>query len=294
MGWSGAAPAQQSRAQQDRALHDEAGQTPVHDHASMHAAEHMHSMPEAGSAAASPEPYLRPPTAAERAQAFPDLGDSAHAMHEDPFTTFVLFDRLEVQRSEHAEGADTADWDVEAWAGHSLSRLWIRSEGERRDGRTEDADLELLFGRAFSPWWDYVAGVREDFRPDPSTAWAAFGVHGLAPYRFEVDATAYLGEGGRTAARVETEYELLMTNRLILQPRIELNWYGDDMPRHGIGAGLADAEIGLRLRYEIRREVAPYVGISRASKIGRTADFARAAGEDPRETRIVAGIRVWF
>jgi copper resistance protein B len=212
-------------------------------------------------------------------------------MHEDPFTAFVLFDRLEAQR---ADVSDNAVWDVEAWAGHSLSRLWIRSEGERRRGRTEDADLELLFGRAFSRWWDYVAGVRRDFSPEPGATWAAFGVHGLAPYRFEIDATAYLGEGGRTAARVETEYELLMTNRLILQPRVELDWYGDDAPRRGIGAGLADAEIGLRLRYEIRREIAPYVGISRASKIGRTADLARAAGEDPRETRIVAGVRFWF
>jgi copper resistance protein B len=282
MTWTGAAGAQQPHTHADRTIGDTGSAEP-------------RPTPEQGSEHAPAEslpPYLRPPTAEERAQAFPDLGDSAHAMHEDPFTTFLLFDRFEAQRADDAD--DTADWDVTAWAGHSLRRLWMRSEGERREGRTEDADLELLYGRAFSPWWDYVAGVRQDFRPDTGMTWAAFGVHGLAPYRFEVDATAYLGEGGRTAARVETEYEMLMTNRLILQPRIELDWYGDDMPRRGIGAGLADAELGLRLRYEVRREIAPYVGISRASKLGRTADLARAAGEDPRETRIVAGIRLWF
>jgi copper resistance protein B len=273
----------------------DAASVPAHampEQAIEHSAEHTHPSAAPPTAAAGPLPtYLRPPTAEERAQAFRDFGASAHAMHEDPFTTFVLFDRLEAQR---ADGADAADWDLKAWAGHSLRRLWIRSEGERREGRTEDGDVELLYGRALSPWWDYVAGVREDFRPEPDTTWAAFGVHGLAPYRFAIDATADLGEGGRTAARVETEYELLMTNRLILQPRLELNWYGDDMPRRGIRAGLADAEIGLRLRYEIRRQIAPYVGITRASKLGRTADLARAAGEDPRETRIVAGVRLWF
>ncbi|HEU4619764.1 MAG TPA: copper resistance protein B [Gammaproteobacteria bacterium] len=256
------------------------------------AAQHTHAHDAPAQDAPAQRPYLPPPTPEERAAAFPDLGHEAlHEMHEDPFTTFVLFDRLEAQR---ADGGDVVDWDVDAWAGRSLTKLRMRTEGQRRAGRTEDADLELLFSRSFARWWDYVAGARQDFRPEPDTTWAAFGVEGLAPYRFEIRATGYVGEGGKTAARVQTEYELLMTNRLVLQPRVELNWYGEADPGRGIGSGLSDTDIGLRLRYEIRREIAPYLGVTRESKHGRTADLAKAAGEDPNDTRFVVGIRLWF
>lgn len=161
-------------------------------------------------------------------------------------------------------------------------------------GRTESAELEVLWGKSFARWWDFVAGARQDFRPSPDQSWAAFGVQGLAPYRFELEATAYVGEAGRTAARLEAEYELLITNRWILQPRVELNWYGDDDPVRGVGSGLADGELGLRLRYEFRREVAPYVGLVQERNFGGTADLARAAGRDPKDTRLVAGVRLWF
>lgn len=229
----------------------------------------------------------------DRAAAFPDLGgtDMRHMMLEDPFNTFVLLDGLEARE---ADGGDIQSWDLSAWMGHSLHRLWIRSEGERRSGRTEDGDLELLWGRSVTRWWDVVAGGRQEFESGSGETWAAFGVQGLAPYRFELDATAYLGEVGRTAARFAAEYELLITNRLILQPRIEFNWYGQSDVERAIGSGLSTGEVGLRLRYEIRREIAPYVGMMQEKKFGGTADFARAAGEDPSETRFVAGIRLWF
>lgn len=232
-------------------------------------------------------------TPADVQAAFPDVGDmdADHMMLEDPFNTFVLFDQLEARE---ADGADILSWELSGWAGHSLRRLWVRSEGERRSGDTEHAELELLWGRAIAPWWDVVAGVRRDFEPGPSETWAAFGVQGLSAYRFEVEATAYLGEGGRTAARVEAEHELLITNRLILQPLVELNWHGRGDATRGIGPGLSSGEAGLRLRYELRREVAPYVGIVRERKFGRTADLARAAGAEASETRFVAGIRLWF
>jgi copper resistance protein B len=246
-----------------------------------------------GAAAQPAAPDLPPPTAEQRAAAFPDVGgvNPRKMMPENPFTTFVLVDELE-QRD--ADGGDITSWDVTASAGRNFNKLWVRSEGERQSGRTDSAELSLLWGRSFAPWWDFVAGMREDFRPEPSRTWAAFGVQGLAPYRFEIEATAYLGEGGQTSARVKTEYELLMTNRLILQPLLELNWYADDAPRYDIGAGLADAELGLRLRYEIRREIAPYIGVTRERKLGRTADLARAAGEHTTETQFVVGIRLWF
>lgn len=240
--------------------------------------------------------YTPPPlTAEDRAAAFPDVGDMdvREMMTANPLLTFVLFDQLEAQ---DAEGGDMLSWDVTGWSGRapSLNRLWFRSEGERESGRTDRAELELLWGHSFARWWDFVAGVRQDFRPSPDQSWAAFGIQGLAPYRFELGATGYIGEAGQAAARLEAEYELLITNRLILQPRIELDWFRDDDPRRGIGSGLAEGEVGLRLRYEFRREVAPYIGLVRARKFGDTADLARAAGADPKDTRLVAGIRLWF
>ena len=242
--------------------------------------------------AQTPGPNSPPLTDADRAAAFPDLGEtSAHALDEDPLNKMLLFDQLETQR---ADGGDVLSWDFTGWVGHSLDRLWIRSEGERQSGTTERADLQLLWGHSIGRWWDLVAGVRQDFRPGPSQSWAAFGVQGLAPYRFELAATAYVGEAGRTSARFEAEYELLITNRLILQPLIELNWYGRADAARGIGPGLSTAEAGLRLRYEFRREVAPYIGLVRERIVGGTADFARAAGADTRDTRLVAGIRLWF
>ncbi|MBT8128902.1 MAG: copper resistance protein B, partial [Gammaproteobacteria bacterium] len=128
----------------------------------------------------------------------------------------------------------------------------------------------------------------------PDRAWLAFGVQGLAPYWFELDAAAYIGEAGRTAFTLEAEYELLLTQKLILQPRIETNWYGKRDAARGLGDGLSDLSAGLRLRYEIRREFAPYLGVEWARKFGETEDFARAAGLDPDETRFVAGLRFWF
>ena len=139
-----------------------------------------------------------------------------------------------------------------------------------------------------------VAGVRQDFRPGPARTWAAIGLQGLAPYWFEVEATAYIGESGRTHFRVETEYELLLTNRLILQPLVELEIYGKSDPERGIGTGLSSGDAGLRVRYELRREFAPYIGVTWNRKFFGTGDFAQAAGEDTGGARVATGVRVWF
>ncbi len=232
-------------------------------------------------------------SAAERAAAFPDLGDmSIHeTMLEDPLNKLVVLDRLETQ---DAAGGDVLHWDLDTWVGRDLAKLWIRSEGERRSGETERADLELLWGKAFTPWWELVAGARGDFAPGADQEWAAAGVRGLAPYGVRLEATAYLGSGGRTALRVDTRYEVLVTNRLILEPSLELDWQGEADPERGLGSGLTEAALGLRLRYEIRREVAPYLGLVHERSFGGTADLVRAAGDDPDDTRLVAGVRVWF
>ncbi|HOV58589.1 MAG TPA: copper resistance protein B [Rhodanobacteraceae bacterium] len=238
-------------------------------------------------------PLLPPITPAMRGAAFPDLGGMSMSehMHADPLVGMLLFDRLEAQPG---DGPTPLAWDLRAWLGHDSNRLWLRSEGERVAGHTEHGDLSLLWGRPLTPWWDLVAGVRSDLGAGPSRQWAAFGVQGMAPYKFEVEATAYVGAGGRLAARLEAEYELLLTQRLILQPRAEANLYSRSDTLRGVGAGLDDIEAGLRLRYELRREVAPYVGIEQVRRFGRSADLTREAGEPSTETRWVAGLRLWW
>jgi copper resistance protein B len=212
----------------------------------------------------------------------------AHEMLEDPFNRSVIVDVLELGDD------DDLRWDANAWLGYSFNRLALRTEGERVDGATERAELQVLWSHAFARWWDVVAGARADFEPGASRNWAAFGVQGVAPYRFNVAATAFVGDSGDTAARLEGEYDLAVTSRLILQPQLELNWYGQTDRARGFGSGLSSVEAGLRLRYELRREVAPYVGLVRERRVGGTADLARAAGRDPDDSSVVAGIRLRF
>ncbi len=235
------------------------------------------------------EQKFPPITDADRAAAFPDV--AGHAVHDDAVNYLVLLDQLEWQ---NADEGNALSWDAKAWIGGDLNRLWLRAEGEREGGRTGESEAHALYGRSVARWWDVVVGIRQDFRPGPSQTWAAVGVQGLSPYKFEVEATAYLGESGQTAARLEAEYELLLTNRLILQPLAELNFHGKDDPQRSVGSGLSTAEAGLRLRYEIRREFAPYVGITWSHAFGKTADFAELDGEDVDDTRLVAGLRIWF
>jgi len=260
---------------QDHATH----QPPAghHDHAAM------------GHGDASPVEPIPPITDADRAAAFPPL---AHGMHHAPErNSFVLIDRLEAVDLDHGSGQA---WEAQAWFGTDLNRLWLRSEGERERGRTESADLELLYGRSVSPWWDVVAGLKHDFKPGDSRDWAAVGVQGMSPYKFEVSATAYLGEGGASSARLEAEYELLLTSRLIVQPRVEAELFGQGDSRRGLGSGLSTLEAGLRLRYEFTRRFAPYVGVAWERAYGGTADHRRDDGESAEDTRLVVGLRLWF
>jgi copper resistance protein B len=202
---------------------------------------------------------------------------------------FLLIDRLELSPRN-----DTLTFDSQAWFGGDYNKLWLKAEGDRTAGRLGATRTEALWDRAFATYWSSQLGIRHDFAGGPGRNWAAMGVQGLARYWFDVEATAYVGESGRTAARFEAEYDLLLTQRLILQPKMETNLYGTSDPGRNIGSGLSDMELGLRLRYEIKRQFAPYVGVSWQRKFGNTADFARAAGEDVRSTTFVAGVRLWF
>jgi len=201
-------------------------------------------------------------------------------MDDDPLRFFVLADRLEWQ-SDGAE--DRAAWALTGWIGKDENRLWVRADGERGEGATEESDVEALWGRPLSRWWDLLAGVRHDFAPGGSRNWAALGVTGLAPYEFDVELTAYVGERGTVALSADIEYELLLTQRWVLQPRVEAMWFSRDDGRHRAESGLSKSALGLRLRYEIRREFAPYLGV----------EWSRSG--DTRDTlAFVAGVRAWL
>lgn len=214
-----------------------------------------------------------------------------HKVHDSAINSYFLADKLEWQ---DADDGSALAWDLSGWIGGDIDRLWLRSEGERSNGKTEDAELQALWGHAISPWWDVVSGVRQDFKPGAPQTWAAFGLQGMPLYNFEAEATAFIGEGGQSALRFEGDYDILLTNRLILQPTAEVNVYGKNDAQRGIGSGLSNTELGLRLRYEIRREFAPYIGVTWNRTYGNTADYAREEGEDRSEARLVLGVRMWF
>jgi Uncharacterized protein involved in copper resistance len=247
--------------------------------------------PHAGHAMAPGAPIepIPVPTDADRAAAFPPLAH-AHA-HGGGIHSLVRFNRFEASDADPGRGQA---WEGKAWIGGDVHRLWLRSEGEREHGHTASADLEVLYGRGISAWWDLLAGVRHDFKPGPSQSWAAIGVQGMAPYKFEVSATAYLGEHGHSALRAEVEYELPLTSRLVLQPLVEVELHGRNDARRGTGSGLSTAEAGLRLRYELDRRFAPYIGLVHERSFGNTADYRRSEGEPVSDTRWVVGVRWWF
>ncbi|MNK12385.1 Copper resistance protein B precursor [compost metagenome] len=254
------------------------------DHSTM---DHAAPAPTASSSPREPIPVVTP---ADRIAAFPPI-DHGAMEHAPDIHSMLLVNRLEHWDGQHGNGQA---WEASGWVGGNIHRIWVRSEGERSAGRTEAADVEVLYGRSVSPWWDVLAGIRQDIGSADARTWAAFGIQGLAPYKFETSATVYLGEGGQFMASAEVEYELLLTNRLILQPLVEATLAARDEPRYGTGTGLNKVEAGLRLRYEFNRRVAPYIGISHERLFGDTAAYHREAGGHARDTRWVAGVRVWF
>jgi copper resistance protein B len=215
-------------------------------------------------------------------------------MHEEGGRTFyqVMFNLAEVQVR---GGRDGYRWDGEAWVGGDIDRLVLKSEGEGSFRRGLDtAEAQALYSHAIGPYYNLQAGIRHDFQPSPTRTYATVGIEGLAPYMFETEAALFLSTKGDVLARAEGWYDERITQRLILQPRVELNFAAQDVPEDRIGAGLTDAELGLRLRYEIKREFAPYIGVSYEAKTGRTATFARRDGDSAHATSLVLGIRTWF
>lgn len=255
-------------------------------------------------ASASPGPDMETPPPPEAGSGPPRAADAIwgadamRASREDLQRThgdFPVFwfqgDRFETQVRDGREGYL---WDLQGYYGGPTSRLWFKSEGEGTFGEPiEQAEVQALYAQAFAPFWDLQAGVRQDLG-GPDTTHAVIGVQGLSPYMFEVDAALFLSQRGDLTARIEGEVDQRITQRLILQPRAEVNLSAQDIPRLGVGSGIDSVEVGVRLRYEFIREFAPYIGIEQSWRVGGSADYARARGEDPSVTNYLVGIRFWF
>jgi len=210
---------------------------------------------------------------------------------DDPLLAMLMVEKAEFRKT---SGHDHFAWEADAWVGYDINKAWFKTDGETSEDRTEEAELQVLYSRALTTNWDFQAGWRGEFRPKPDRNWLAAGFRGLAPYYFDVDVQAFIGDQGRTAARIDAEYDIVFTQRLFLAPEIEVDWYGEDDPERLVGSGLSTVELSMRLRYEIRREIAPYVGVNWWGKLGDTRDLAQAAGNETSDLELVVGLSLWF
>ena len=210
---------------------------------------------------------------------------------DDPVLYMLKIDKLEARDT---DDGTLGAWDGYLWIGKDLNKAWIKTKGERTSETTEVAEIQLLYSRAIDTNWDLQLGGRHDTFPDTERNWATIGFNGIAPYWFEIDTALFVGENGQKSLRFEAEYEFMLTQKWVLYPEIEANWFSEDDDELGIGSGLAGVEAGLRLRYEITRQFAPYVGVNYERLLGDTEDIAKAAGEVTSETQLVAGLRFWF
>ncbi|MCZ8324862.1 MAG: copper resistance protein B [Sphingomonadaceae bacterium] len=235
-----------------------------------------------------------PPRAADAIWGAEAMAPSRAALkreHGDMPVTWIQADRLEYQAR---AGHDGLLWDLQGYYGTPTSKFWFKSEGEAALGEgVEDAEVQALWSKAVAPYWDLQVGVRQDLAGETDTH-AVIGIQGLAPYMFEIDAALFLSQRGDLTARIEAELDQRITQRLILQPRVELSLAAQDNAARKVGAGIDKIEAGLRLRYEIVPEFAPYIGIEQGWKLGGSARYARLAGEDPSVTSLVMGVRFWF
>ena len=223
------------------------------------------------------------------------MDHSRHAMMVENGGQKTAFIALNLAEYQARKGGDGFRWEGEGWYGGDINRLTVKSEGEAVFGEgVESAELQLLYSRAIGPYFNAQAGVRQDLGQGPDRTYAVIGFEGLAPYWFETEGALFLSDKGDLLGRIEASYDQRITQKLILQPMSELNFAVQDIPESGIGSGLSDVELGLRLRYEIVREFAPYVGVEWARKVGDTARFARADGEDADSVSLVVGVKAWF
>lgn len=218
-------------------------------------------------------------------------------IHDDQLFWFLLFDSLELVPGAAGE---PVEWDVDGWLGGDFNKLRLKSEGERvtRGAGGGEVEVQALYSRLVAPFWELQAGVRHDTSfgpgPDRSRSFLVLGLQGLAPYWFEVEPAFFLSDDGDLSARLTASTDLLLTQRLILQPEIEIDLAASTVEAFGVGSGLTEAAVDLRLRYEIRRELAPYVGLSWSRRFGKTAELARSEGEQVVTRSVLVGLRIWF
>jgi len=213
------------------------------------------------------------------------------AKGDDPLLYLFRAEQLELR---DAEEGNLAVFEGYLWVGKDLNKLWIKSEVEASKDETEGAEWQFLYSRAIDTYWDLQIGLRTDVKPEPKRNWLALGFYGLSPYWFEIDSAIFIGEDDQVNLRLEAEYEFMLTQKWVLYPEIEINWFSEDDEELGIGSGMAQFEAGLRLRYEITRQIKPYIGIHHEQLLGDTKDIANAGGEKTSDTQAVAGIRFWF
>jgi copper resistance protein B len=206
--------------------------------------------------------------------------------------TFVTLDQFEGRTN----GPTTSfRWDGQGWIGTDFNKLWFKSEGIVANGVTSDGDHEILYDRPIPHmrYFDWQAGARVDLDSGPTRAWLALGVQGLARYFFNIEPTFYVRDGGRVAGRLQGYYDLYLTQRLILQPQVEMNFYSQADPARRIGTGLSDIDGGVRLGYQFSRKFAPYIGYVYSGVFGQTATFSRQSGEPTGANQFVFGIWLW-
>ncbi|ACK67584.1 copper resistance B precursor [Rippkaea orientalis PCC 8801] len=217
-------------------------------------------------------------------------------IEDDETFWLLLVDQLEYRGGSNP---DAFAWDIQGWVGGDYERIWLKTEGEiELSEESGEGEIQLLYGSLIAPFWDLQVGLRYDrvYSEEDSRgrAFAVIGVEGLAPNLFEVDTALFISEKGDVSARLEIEQELLITQQLILQPRFEINVAAQEVENFDIGSGINDIELGLRLRYEINRNYAPYVGINWIRLVGETEQFAREEGESVDNFSVVGGIRMLF
>ena len=213
------------------------------------------------------------------------------AKEDDPLLFFFKADQLEVRDGDEE---NLAVFEGFLWAGKDLDKLWIKAEVEADEDETESSEWQLLYSRAIDPNWDLQIGLRTDVEPEPERDWLAIGFYGIAPYWFEIDTAVFIEEDEQVNLRLEAEYELMLTQKWVLSPEIEINWYSDDDDALGVAEGFAELETGIRLRYEFTREFAPYIGINYEGLLGDTRDLAGDNDDETSDTQLVAGLRFWF
>lgn len=265
----------------------------------------QHAMPSAADksapgaapeSAVPPRALEGPPHAADAiwgADAMRQSREESWRMHGGMITGMVMVEGLEA-RIPASGGKAGWLWDAQAWHGGDIDKFVLKTEGEAEPGHgVEKAEIQTLWGHAIGPFFDLQAGVRLDLEPR-ARGHLVLGVQGLAPYMAHVDLAAFLSDRGDLTARLKGEYDQKITQRLIIQPRVEVELAAQDIPERAIAAGLVRIEPGLRLRYEIVREFSPYVGLEYEALLGDTSDMARAIGEDPSGWKVVLGLRAWF